>query len=204
MKIGMVFECGPDGVDVKVYTYLAKKFVPEIEIQPITLDNKKGVVRECGKVSKRLLEVDKCEAVVILWDLYPNHEEQRPCRKEDCDKILRKLYDASLTEKQLLRIHLVCVEKELESWLLADEQAISEYLRHLRNKECSVKRFKHPERPIDPKTELCRIYVDNHMHRLYEAWRDAEKIIHLVDIKKLKRCASFQHFAKHIMEIAGG
>jgi hypothetical protein len=203
MKVGMVFECGPDGADTKVYTYLAKKLVPDIEIQPITLNNQKGVIRECGKVSKRLLEVDKCKAVVILWDLYPNHEKRRPCRKEDCEKIMEKLYDAGLTEKQLLHIHLVCVEKELESWLLADEQAISEYLCRLKKKECSVKRFKHPERPIDPKGELHNIFR-NHIRRLYKDVEDAERIVRLIEIRKLRRCSSFQHFAKHITEITSG
>jgi hypothetical protein len=48
MKVGMIFECGPDGADKKVCEHLAYQLDPDIEISSVTLTNKPGLVENCG------------------------------------------------------------------------------------------------------------------------------------------------------------
>jgi hypothetical protein len=202
MKIGMIFECGPKGADPKVYEYLAKQLWPDIEISSLFLDNKPNLIGQCGKVAKALLELESCERVLILWDLCPPWKEKRTkaCRRNDCNLIRDSLTNAELTSQQLQCIHLVCIEKELETFLLADEQAISKYLTKLRGPTrgpCKVKRIKDPESHYNPKDVLYRIFQTNGC-RKYEDLKDAEKMIKLVEIEKLRVCSSFVRFEMKI------
>jgi Fe-S-cluster containining protein len=79
MKIGFIFECGPDGPDVQVCHHLVHKLDSTIQFVPNTLDNKKKLVEDCGPVAKALLI--ECKKVIIVWDLYPAWREKgiKPC-----------------------------------------------------------------------------------------------------------------------------
>ena len=192
-----------EGADPKVYEYLAKQLRPDIEISSFFLDNKPKLIGQCGKVAKALLELESCERVLILWDLCPPWKEKRAkaCRHNDSNRIRESLTNAELTSQQLQCIHLVCIEKELETLLLADEQAIGEHLTKLRGPArgpCKVKRIKDPERHHNPKDVLYRIFQTNGC-RKYEDLKDAEKMIKLVDVEKLRVCSSFVRFEMKIM-----
>jgi hypothetical protein len=80
MKIGFIFECGPDGPDVQVCCHLARLLDPTIQFISNTLDNKKKLIENCGLVTKALLR--GCDKVIIVWDLYPAWREKgmKPCR----------------------------------------------------------------------------------------------------------------------------
>jgi Domain of unknown function (DUF4276) len=197
MKVGMVYECGPDGADIKVCENLAKRLAPDIELcSPTTLDNAEKLIRESGKVAKNLLEIDHCDLVIIIWDFYPRRGKP-PCIVYDCNKIKEKFDEAKLTEKQKQHIYLVCIQNELEAWLLADERAFESYFKGIKNKDYSVKRFRHPEYFRNPKKELEKIFEDA-IGRKYEDRRDAEEIIKRVEIQRLKCCTSFVRFARRV------
>ena len=49
MKVGIIFECGPDGADRKVCEHLAKRIKPDLKIESVTLDNKPKMIRGCGQ-----------------------------------------------------------------------------------------------------------------------------------------------------------
>lgn len=76
MKIGMIFECGPEGADKKVCEHFARQLEPELEIISITLDNKPKLISECGRAASQLLK-DGCDRVLIIWDLYPAWREKK-------------------------------------------------------------------------------------------------------------------------------
>lgn len=63
MKIGMIFECGPDGADLQVCRHLACLLRPDIEIAHVTLDNKRKLVTECGFAAAKLI-AEGCERIV--------------------------------------------------------------------------------------------------------------------------------------------
>jgi hypothetical protein len=97
-KVGMIFECGPQGADKKVCEILLKKLDPMIETKSVTLDNKPNLVQKCGAAAKQLLETEKCDRVIILWDLYPawRTDDEKPCRKEDRESIIESLDGAGV------------------------------------------------------------------------------------------------------------
>src|SRR5216684_2159796 len=111
MKVGMIFECGPDGADLQVCKHLARLLQPEIEIAHVTLDNKSRLVAECGSAVARLLN-ERCERVVIVWDLHPpwRSNREKPCRREDREAILNSLTRAGVRSSH---VFLVCIEEEL-------------------------------------------------------------------------------------------
>lgn len=80
MKIGYVFECGPDGGDMKVLKHLTSLIAPNATFDYEALSVKTTLLSESGKAVKRLLD-DGCEKVFIVWDLYPAWREDKgkPC-----------------------------------------------------------------------------------------------------------------------------
>jgi hypothetical protein len=204
MKIGMIFECGPGGADEKVYKYLAEQYLAgqlrtEIVVVGRTLGSKPKLIEQCGAQAKALLEIDRCEKVVILWDLHPawGTRGERPCRFNDCKLIMESLKEASFTTRQLQRVHLVCIEQELETLLLADKQAIENYLSSIKRRSCRIGRLRNPEHQPEPKGYLSQKFVD-HIGRKYNDASDAEKIIKLADIDKIWCCPSFVRFADKV------
>src|SRR3972149_7468015 len=117
MKVGFIFEGGRGGADGHVCQYFADRLKPQIEIASRYMDNKPNLLENCGPVAALL--VKDCDNVVILWDLYPAWREKgiKPCRKDDRLKIFSSL---KANKVPLQKVALVCIEEELEAWLLAD------------------------------------------------------------------------------------
>lgn len=190
MKVGMIFECGPEGADRKVCEHLAKQIEPDIEIESVTLDNKKNLVSECGKAAAQLLG-SGCDRVVIMWDLHPSWRETAPCRKEDRDDIMRSL---AASDVDATKVFLVCIEEELEAWLLADNRAI-EIVLSKPHRPVRINRERHPERVNNPKKRMMQIFRQEG-RRPYNDLIDAEKIVKAMpDLDRLKRVETFIRFA---------
>ena len=108
MKIGFIVECGPQGAETKVIPYLANRVKANIQIvEPVSLDDKDKLRRECGQWAKSLLD-QGCARVVIVWDLLPDwgEYEKRGCRHEDKEQIAASLKSAGLRPNDK-RIRLV-------------------------------------------------------------------------------------------------
>ncbi len=198
MKVGMIFECGPEGADVKVCTYLARQLRPDIVICTVTLDNKPKMIGKCGEAAAGLL-ANGCERVVIVWDLHPAWREhrQRPCRKEDRDNILQSLANAGVDATQ---VTLVCIQEELEAWLLADHRALESLLSRP-TRRAAVSESRRPERVDNPKAKMQQIFREH--GRVYNDLVDAEKIVkELPDLRRLfRRCETFRRFALKAADI---
>ena len=125
MRIGYIFECGIKGADGQVCQYLMQKIVPDIEAFCRFMDNKKNLLENCGPVASLLLK--SCNYVVIIWDLFPAWREKgiRPCQKIDRGKIFSSLKAENVPSD---KVALVCIEEELEAWVLADERALKNVL----------------------------------------------------------------------------
>jgi hypothetical protein len=195
MKVGMIFECGPEGADRKVCEYLAKKIDPNIEIESVTLDNKKNLVSECGRASFQLL-ASGCDRVVIMWDLHPSWRETAPCRKEDREDIMRSLV---VSKVDMSKMFLVCIEEELEAWLLADNRAI-EVVLSKPHRPVRINRERHPEQVNNPKKRLMQIFHQEG-RRPYNDLIDAEKIVKAMpDLSRLTRVETFVRFALKVAD----
>lgn len=195
MRIGMILECGPQGADVEVHHALAKKLDPTISISTVTLDNKPNLVAECGKSASQLLSIDRCDRVLIIWDLYPAWERQaRPCRCEDREDILASLNRANI---DLARVHLVCITQELETWLLADGRALSAFLSTPEHR-VRVSHPRLPEQINKPKRALSRIFRQHGKDSYYDLFHASKIVAKLPDLTRIRRISSFQRFQQKI------
>lgn len=197
MTIGLIFECGPEGADRKVCEYLAKRVMPGIEVESVTLDTKKKLISGCGRAAATLLETG-CERVVIVWDLYPSWQRNTvPCRKEDREAIMQAL---SATNVDMTRIFLVCIEAELEAWLLADNRALAKFL-STPERQIRVDKVKNPERIINPKARLNSIFKKQARRRYEELFHPIKIVEALPDLDRIKRVGTFARFALKIADI---
>lgn len=199
LKVGLIFECGPQGADRKVCEILLKKLNPEIKPESITLDNKPNLIQKCGMSAKILLDTEKCDRVLILWDLYPawRTDGEHPCRKEDCNAIFQSLDSAGVDRT---KVYLICITEELEAWLIADGGAISTTLSRPTRK-VDVSDNRKPEQVKNPKKILSQIYQQN-TGRKYSDLTDAEKIAkNISEFKRIKRSESFCRFALKAADI---
>ncbi|MBL0056262.1 MAG: hypothetical protein IPP31_08705 [Chitinophagaceae bacterium] len=182
MNIGFVFECGPDGGDMKVLKHLTSLIAPDSTFDYEALSVKTTLLKESGKAAKRLLQ-DGCEKVFIVWDLYPAWREDKgkPCRHEDKEAIKASLTGEGLSEDDII---FLCLEEELEAWLLADGRALTEYFSKPHRK-VKIGNETKPDRLKDPKGKLMSFFKQHKSGVKYEGTIHAEQIIKgLVDFRK--------------------
>lgn len=78
-------------------------------------------------------------------------------RFEDRDEILSSLRES---EVDVAKTALVCIEEELEAWLLADSRALSDFLSSS-NRPVRIPDTKNPERISNPKKRLTQILKEH-------------------------------------------
>jgi hypothetical protein len=193
MKIVFILECGPQGADLKVCRNLFGRIRPADEFVPITLDNKPKLIEGCGRAAKQLL-ASGCQQVFIIWDLYPDWRDDRtrPCRHEDRVNIFEALNAAQVP---LNRVHLICIEQELESWLVADGRAISALLSKATH-QVKIGHEKQPDRVQNPKKKLNQLFTKSRGASYnYIDYIHAERLVVLIpDFQKIKKSETFARF----------
>ena len=196
MRIGLITEGVTDGADQKVCEYLINQLRPEAKIVSRPLGSLKDLRTDCGNTAALLL-AEGCERILIVWDLYPSWREDGapPCRHEDKEAIFGALREA---EVELTRVCLVCIEEELEAWLLADGRALSHFF-STPNRAVKIGDKKHPERVDCPKTLLTRL-MKEHTGRLYTDRVHARQIVErLPDLKRLRNSVTFRRFEAKVV-----
>jgi len=198
-KVGFIFECGRDGPDFKVIQHFLGRLNPKIRMEARFLDNKRRLLEDCGAVAARLIRDDKCSRVVVTWDLVPAWGGTA-CRHDD-----RELASASLAAAGVPpdRTLLLCVERELECWLMADSRALKSVLakfKHPHEVGDFVER-KMPDRQIGrPKTELIGLFVRELGRGRKYVDRDHALVLAqaVPDWTRLRRSVSFCRFATKV------
>lgn len=192
-KIGLIFECGPQGADKQVCEYLARRIRPDADFVPRTMDNKPKLLDGAAKVAKELLR-DGCERVLVIWDLRPAWPSKRhkPCRHSERATLLQALAHENLASAP---VFLVCVEQELESWLLADERRLSAHLSTDAHPH-TVQRVRAPDRVGNPKSVVMTHFKSARGWR-YEDRVHAYQVVSQgggSDLVRLRRSVSFARF----------
>jgi len=109
-KVGLVVE--------DEYTEAIKEISKKLSIKPIIRRQRGRIsVKKASAFAEELLR--SCEKVIILGDADCNEEGER--------ERLQRIYEL-LPEGLRERVHICIIVHELESWLLADENAISKRL----------------------------------------------------------------------------
>ncbi len=201
MKVGIILECGPEGPDVKVCSHLLRMLASGFDFIIKTLNNKPNLLNECGKTAKNLIVVDKCSRVIVIWDLYPAWREKgvKPCRKEDKQTIIESMAGAGVSKS---KYEMVCIEEELESWLIADERMLTDFLTDKKKPHTvgRLLRVKKPDKQRNPKTYLTKIFNrELGASRRYIDFQDAEALVRYVkDFSRLKKSDSFCRFVQKV------
>jgi len=201
MKIGLIAECGWDGADLKVFSYAIHELAPDLKVVPAALGNKKNLLRDCGEAAMSLFGKG-CKHVVVTWDLFPSHSTEKPCRKKDVEAIISSLKSAGVDMK---KISLVCIEQELESWLIADRRALARALSTPEHPIApnSIPKRRNPDNMSNPKAELHRIFAKSRSKfRRYVDDKHALMIAKLVDCRAIFKSPSFTRFANIIRSLA--
>ena len=197
MKMGFIVECGPQGAETGVIPYLARLVNAHIEPDIVPLDRKPLLKRDCGRWTKALLDRG-CRHVIIAWDLLPawGEYEGKGCRHDDKEEIGEslRLSGIELSDK---RVTLVCVEKMLEAWILADNEAVATFLSTPTHR-VRVPPCRHPDAVKDPEGVLNRLFRGTR-YRKYRDLDHALRIVQTVELKRLRRSESFRRFEAKLL-----
>lgn len=198
MTIGLIFECGPQGADKQICEYLAKAIRPGVQLTSATLDNKENLLRDAGRVAAQMLN-DGCRGILIIWDLRPSwpDKKQKPCRAAERQQVLSSLAQAGVPVNA--PVYPVCVEQELESWLIACDHAIAAHLSTAAH-PYQAKQYKKPDRELQPKA-LMNNHFENARGWVYEDRADAIRVLKAaaIDWKRLRRSVSFSRFETKVL-----
>lgn len=219
MKLGLVVEGLADGAVCEV---AAKRLRSGITVHPpTTLVNKPLLLRGCGEAAAALLTVAKCDKVVVVWDLYPNWPDEAtkkaaqqkkstskknqrtgPDCKEDRAAALASLESAGLADDP--RVSLVCIERELETWLIADAAAITSVLvaRHITPDRLEkIKLPGKPERHADPKGWLEDTFYKARKTKYTDRDHAPAIMSAIGNLNDLRKVQSFSRFAAKLLGV---
>lgn len=196
-KVGFIFECGRDGPDYRVCDYFLGQLNANMTMVPRFLDNAERLLTECGEVAASLLAVEKCNRVVVTWDLEPAWGG-KACRHDDKERALISLGAAKVNLNKVL---LLCVERELECWLMADHRALQTVIGRYKHPHPlgALPKYKRPDTQIHrPKTELISLFQRELGRGRKYVDRDHALLLarSIPDWTKLRRSDSFQRFAQ--------
>ena len=124
-------ECGRDGLEVQVCgricALLRNEHGATIQEEIVPMVNKSRLIQEFAAAIRNLF-ADGTDRVIILWDEEPAWPDQHQelCWHRDKQQILQSLRGADL---DLDLIHLVCIGRAFECWLLFDARLLSRVYR---------------------------------------------------------------------------
>jgi hypothetical protein len=159
------------------------------------MSNKEFLLEQCGSVAAGLLQ-DGCERVVILWDERPAwpSEHEDLCWFREREQILAEIANA---EVPLDRVGLVCIEREFESWLLADHTMLSSALSRPTHR-FKAKKYLNPERLPNPKGTMISVFKEAGRGRYNEVQHAGLFVEHLSSLTKFRKCKTFKRFERKV------
>jgi len=199
LRVGILVECGRDGLeDVvcrRICELLAQHTGLRLQVDIVPMDNKRRLILECGAAAARLLE-DGCHRVVVLWDERPAWPQvgEDLCWHRDREDILTNLRQAGARRPN---VHLVCIEREFESWLLHDERVLSCVLSTDAH-PVRVPRQRHPHRMPNPKGTMMRLFEEHRGWRYVDVQFARSFARCLENLSRLRGCTTFCRFAQKV------
>lgn len=199
-KVGLLVECGPAGLEVvlcrRICELLRREHAVEFQLEVVSMDNKAKLTEDCGRVTSLLLQ-SGCLRVVILWDERPAwpRKGEPLCWHRDRRRILENLSAAQVSEQ---RAHLVCIEREFESWLLFDHPMLSAVFSRPTH-PVRVRKQRDPHRNKNPKGTMNHLFKKHRRGPYINRDHANDFARHLVDLGRLRRCETFCRFVRFVL-----
>jgi hypothetical protein len=197
-KVGILVECGRNGLEVhlcrRICALLREKHGAAFAEDIVPMDNKKRLLEESATAAARLLG-DGCDRVVVLWDEEPAWPDKNEplCWYEERKQVLESLRGAGIRRDS---VHLVCIERACESWLLFDDDLLSRVLSRPTHK-VRAKAPANPDTLKNVKGVLMRLFKQ-HGHRYVDVTWATRLAGALSDLNRLLRCGTFRRFAERV------
>lgn len=198
-RVGILVECGRDGLEVHLCRRMCALFREQhgaaFEEHIVPLDNKRRLMEECATATANLL-AGGFERVIILWDEEPAWPDKKEplCWYLEREQILRLLQGAHIDTRS---VHLVCIERAFESWLLFDRGLLARVLSRSTHK-ARVKAPANPDSLNNVKGVLMGIFRKHGQRYVDVAWA-TRLAMKLNDLKRLRRCETFRRFAAGVV-----
>jgi len=201
MRIGLIVECTIDGVEEKlcpkILQLVSDETGIEIECTVETMVKKPILLREAASVTANLL-AEGVDLVVILWDENPpwtpdEDFAQTRCWHHEREHLVSTLVGANI---ELGKVKLVCIEHEIETWILHDHKLISETMST--SHKAKIKKISDPLAIDSPKRFLIQLYKKNKFHfNVAQAASGFAK--NLGDLTHFKKCDTFRYFVQSVL-----
>lgn len=199
VRVGILVECGREGLeDVvcrRICELLEQQTRVRLQVDIVPMDNKRRLILESGAAAARLLG-DGCQRVVVLWDERPAWPTpgERLCWHRDREDILASLRQAGVGNRN---VHLICIEREFESWLLHDERMLS-CVFSTDAHAVRVPRQRHPHRMPNPKGTMMRLFRQHRGWRYVDVQYARSFARCLESLSRLRGCTTFRRFAQKV------
>lgn len=193
-KLGLVLECDSGGPDELVFKCLVRRLSPGTAVKAVTMGSKSGMLLRAAETAQELIETEKCDQVIIVWDYKPPFEGPPPAKRCEDETALMKKTLEGLPQSLQKKVRLLCLVHELETWLITEDQAVRDYLSTDAHK-CKYKAPK-PHSKTDPKAFLSSEFRAFRGTR-YEDFKEAIRlVVRWQDTRKVGKLDSFQRFSK--------
>ena len=132
------------------------------------------MIAKCGEIAKTLIDAEHCDRVAILWDLIPAWGGTA-CRKDDVEAIINNLNAANV---DLAKVKLICIEPELEGWLIVEGTALTKYKTGICHPH-PVKKFNGVK--LSAKSDFSKKTISKYLERRYNDITEAIRIAKNID-----------------------
>ena len=194
-KVGIIIEAPRGSGDEQIFRWLAEQFCDRMLPVIINNRNKRELITDCPSQVDGLFKIDKCETVLIMYDLMPRFQPKTATTFVDPKKDIEKRLLANGIS--ISNIEFICIKQMLETWLIVDEAAVRNYLIKKHKPNPLPGPFNGGKKQINnPKPkDLIEDYLSE-----YNPTSTGIAIIKEADLKLIKkRSSSFKQFHDYIM-----
>ncbi len=193
-KVGIIIEAPKDSGDQKVFAWLIEQYCKNIKAIFIGNRNKFELFNDSPDQCENLFIIDNCDEVLIIYDLKPRFDTRSSQSSTDFkDSLSEKLLSKGL---DMEKISIICITQMLETWLIADENAVRNYKIKKHKLSAPQPTFNGGKKQLNnPKPkDLIEDYLSS-----YNPTTAALEIIKEADLNLIaRRCESFVEFRNFI------
>ena len=196
-KVGIICEGTKEGGDTQVFRHFAKRILGHEQVDVVPLGNKPALFEKCGATARALLD-SGCGRVLIVWDLLPAWGETPATVAADEAAARAGLRREDLHQHPC--IFLIAIDRELETWLVADSVSLSKVIPRPRE-SVTVRAIRDPVREANPKKWLMKKFSEIARHP-YLPERNAVQLAQAMPdhLRSISKIPSFLKFKESLAQ----